>query len=137
MKKCPRCKLDKPFSDFAKKKTGKNGLQARCRVCHSIYTRKHYEKNKKYYKDKARKNDAKYIKRSANLINEKRDRPCMDCKKTYPICVMEFDHISDDKLYNVSETKVYSIDTIKKEMAKCEVVCANCHRIRTEARRNK
>lgn len=60
---------------------------------------------------------------------------CVDCGNSNPI-VLEFDHVRDSKSYNVSDMvrKGYKWDTIQKEIDKCEVVCANCHRIRTNDR---
>lgn len=136
MKKiCSGCKQSKSLNAFAKKAASRYGRQARCRECHSKYTRKHYQENKEFYKNKAKRNDAKYIARAQKIIDSYRRKPCTDCKLTYPLCVMEFDHVSDDKLYNVSDMKVYSIKTLMREIAKCEIVCANCHRIRTHSRR--
>ena len=59
---------------------------------------------------------------------------CQDCGVTNPI-VLDFDHLKDKK-YNVSRMihDGFSWAAIKKEIAKCEVVCANCHRIRTHNR---
>jgi hypothetical protein len=59
---------------------------------------------------------------------------CVDCGVTNPI-VLDFDHLKDKK-YNVSRMihDGFSWAAIKKEIAKCEVVCANCHRIRTHYR---
>jgi len=59
---------------------------------------------------------------------------CVDCGVTNPI-VLDFDHLHDKK-YNVSRMihDGFSWAAIKKEIAKCEVVCANCHRIRTHNR---
>ena len=59
--------------------------------------------------------------------------PCVDCGES-DIVVLEFDHLRD-KTRNVS----YLIGTgeiprIKEEIAKCDVVCANCHRRRTSER---
>lgn len=58
---------------------------------------------------------------------------CKDCNKNYPPMVMEFDHVSDDKFMSVSVLvgNGYPVDVIREEMNKCELVCANCHRIRT------
>ena len=65
----------------------------------------------------------------------KQERGCMDCKEMYPYWMLEFDHLSDKK-FNISgyRKKTNSLETIKAEIAKCEVVCSNCHRIRTFAR---
>jgi hypothetical protein len=74
-----------------------------------------------------------YLSRYLKEIKEK--NPCMDCKGWYPYYVMDFDHVRGRKHKNVSEL----IDTLSKkkideEIAKCEVVCSNCHRIRTHNR---
>jgi hypothetical protein len=48
-------------------------------------------------------------------------------------CVMDFDHLSDKQL-NVSQMVTYSDARFQAEIAKCEMVCANCHRLRTQTR---
>jgi hypothetical protein len=61
---------------------------------------------------------------------------CVDCKVSYPPHVLDFDHLGD-KQFSISafgkgnKTK----DEIETEILKCEIVCANCHRIRTWARK--
>jgi L-lysine 2,3-aminomutase len=64
------------------------------------------------------------------------ENPCVDCG-IVDIRVLEFDHIAEDKHANVGDLLAhgYTLETIKKEVAKCEVVCCNCHRIRTMTRR--
>jgi transcription elongation factor Elf1 len=59
---------------------------------------------------------------------------CVDCGEKNHI-VLDFDHIKDKK-YNVSRMihDGFTWASIKKEVLKCEVVCANCHRIRTHRR---
>lgn len=61
--------------------------------------------------------------------------PCADCNVHYPYWVMDFDHIKG-KSFNISETNrvTENLDIIKEEIEKCEVVCANCHRTRTQNR---
>lgn len=68
-------------------------------------------------------------------INEyKSNTPCADCGNCFPAICMDFDHLRD-KTYNISRMAVAnSKETIVAEMAKCELVCANCHRIRTQNR---
>lgn len=68
--------------------------------------------------------------RGTALINEAKDVPCADCGNRYPPYVMDFDH-KGNKDYNVGNMKGMSPETILLEIAKCDVVCANCHRIRT------
>jgi hypothetical protein len=60
--------------------------------------------------------------------------PCTDCGVKYPHYVMDFDHLGD-KSFNVSQASHWtSLEAVKKEIAKCELVCANCHRERTFSR---
>jgi len=59
--------------------------------------------------------------------------PCIDCGENDPI-VLEFDHRDpSQKKYNISERRrpVFSINTLKSEIEKCDIRCANCHRRRT------
>jgi hypothetical protein len=62
---------------------------------------------------------------------------CTDCREDYPYWILEFDHINDDKSFTIGKFQetTSSIDVIKAEIDKCEVVCANCHKNRTHTRR--
>lgn len=62
--------------------------------------------------------------------------PCMDCKESYPYYVMDFDHVRGRKQANVAELiNTLSKKRIDEEISKCEIVCSNCHRIRTHERK--
>lgn len=63
---------------------------------------------------------------------------CADCGERDPL-VLEFDHVRGVKEYNIGDmaSSNYAIETIQNEIDKCEVVCANCHRLRTYSRRKK
>ena len=67
------------------------------------------------------------------VLDELKSVPCADCGGTFPPICMDFDHLGD-KSFSVSRASTRSIDTVLAEVAKCEVVCANCHRIRTASR---
>jgi hypothetical protein len=63
-------------------------------------------------------------------------QPCKDCKQAFPAEVMEYDHVGPDKSANVSMlVNQASPAKVLAEIAKCDLVCANCHRIRTACRR--
>ena len=82
-------------------------------------------------KELAQKTKQQYKKRLKEI---KEASGCTDCGIKNHI-VLDFDHIRDKK-YNVSRMihDGFSWAAIKKEIAKCEVVCANCHRVRTYER---
>ena len=95
--------------------------------------RKHYHANKQPYRERTQASKAELTK----YVNElKTSTPCMDCGIKYPPFVMEFDHRGGEvKLNNVSElTRYGSRKRIDAEIAKCDLVCANCHRVRTYKR---
>lgn len=66
-----------------------------------------------------------------------KNRPCMDCLNRYPPECMDFDHRPGEvKLFEVSGEMVRlgNMEAIMAEIAKCDLVCANCHRVRTMER---
>ncbi len=62
-----------------------------------------------------------------------KNRPCEDCDKSFPPYVMDWDHVRGEKKFVLSATLANNIsrERILAEIAKCDLVCANCHRIRT------
>jgi hypothetical protein len=60
--------------------------------------------------------------------------PCADCGETDPV-VLEFDHLGDKRFTIGVAIRDRNWQSVLEEMAKCEVVCANCHRRRTATRR--
>lgn len=68
------------------------------------------------------------------FLNDIKNAPCKDCGQSFPPYVMDFDHVSGDKVGNLSEMKSYSMESILEEIGKCDLVCSNCHRIRTHDR---
>lgn len=93
--------------------------------------RKHYLKNKAQYI----KNSIDARKARRNKTDELKKVPCMDCKRKFPPYVMDFDHREGtDKVANVSLLVTVSWPKMLEEIKKCDIVCANCHRIRTHDR---
>jgi hypothetical protein len=70
------------------------------------------------------------------LIQRLKLGPCVDCGRHFhPVC-MDFDHRpSEIKLFPVSDCGKRSIESIMTEIAKCDLVCSNCHRLRGWQRR--
>jgi len=65
---------------------------------------------------------------------QEKSKPCTDCGGIFPTCCMDFDHVRGTKKFNISMGVLNhkTLRQIKLEMAKCELVCSNCHRIRTQ-----
>ena len=66
-------------------------------------------------------------------VNEMKSKPCMDCGNTFPPVCMDFDHVRGGKVMSITRMVhgASSRDRILEEIAKCDLVCSNCHRIRT------
>ena len=61
----------------------------------------------------------------------KKGKPCVDCGGVFPTCVMDYHHRDPaTKEFGISQRVSYSRDRILAEIAKCDLICANCHRIR-------
>lgn len=73
-----------------------------------------------------------YYNARRKLIDEGKARPCADCGHTFPSVCMDYDHRDpSSKLFSIAHFQGYGYQAIRDEMSKCDVVCANCHRIRT------
>lgn len=106
---------------------------------------KQRESQRKSYlsnKEKHRERTKEYIKRKRienrdYVTKIKASSPCTDCKKFFHPTAMDFDHVIGKKDYHLATLVNNSASTerIDREIAKCEIVCAICHRIRTYIRR--
>jgi hypothetical protein len=65
--------------------------------------------------------------------------PCTDCGEIFPIYVMHWDHLPEfEKVSEVSAMVAgRSREAVLDELKKCELVCANCHVLRTISRARK
>lgn len=68
-------------------------------------------------------------------IEQAKSKPCADCGQFLPWYVMEFDHVEErgPKLFVVGGGN-RALGKLQAEIEKCDVVCANCHKIRTHER---
>ena len=132
MTTCNTCFIKKEEEEFASRGKGKK-RHYKCRKCMNAYTKMNYDQNTQYYIDKAmrRKKEIKA------WVNEMKNIPCADCGNSFHFSSMDFDHLGDKK-FNIatSANKQYPKEKILEEIAKCEVVCSNCHRYRTWKRAN-
>jgi hypothetical protein len=93
---------------------------------------------KRLYYSANRERILSYQAERRSLVAEVKSQPCTDCHKRYPPHVMDFDHLPErgQKLFNIGQGMSVSMPRLVAEIEKCEIVCANCHRIREYDRRN-
>lgn len=130
---CSKCKKNKSVCEFSFRDKGQGTRRADCKSCQKKVVKKHYGNNK----DKYLSNNQKRRQKNRELLREYKKGPCTDCNRTFHPCQMDFDHINDNKVANVSKlmNSNYAKQAIE-ELKKCELVCSNCHRLRTWKRLN-
>jgi hypothetical protein len=135
VKLCARCREEKPVEEFAWHRRERGQRQPYCRACQKVYGREHYLANReKYIRAEARRKRARNARRMQHLIDYLGSHPCVDCGESDPL-VLEFDHIGEKSFTIGTGFAGRNWQAILDEIAKCEVVCANCHRRRTARRR--
>lgn len=107
-------------------------LRKRRSIAAGIYHKAHPERRNEVVRQ-WRSRERIHIKR---VIRELKSLPCVDCGNCFPWYIMELDHARGEKKFNVTTSVVgMGRKVIEAELAKCDVVCANCHKIRTYSRR--
>jgi hypothetical protein len=115
MKKCTVCKTEKDKTLFYKHPQTKDGLGSTCKPCEAEGIRKRRAKNKR-------------------LLIELFGGKCSICGYDKCVEALDFDHIpGKGKSFNISRKK--DIKMLIQEASRCQLLCANCHREVTEARR--
>ena len=129
---CLHCREEKEIGEFYfAAARGKRHVY--CKSCKIAYNKRHYRENKQRYIDLVmQKKRERLPDNRSNLWKYLLANPCIDCGET-DLIVLEFDHLDPlTKTANISEMmSSYTWKRIRKEIDKCEVRCANCHRIKT------
>ena len=129
MKICIRCgerKIDEEFFLHSLK-----GRQSTCKECRKVIDHQSYERHKEKRKEQAVAWQSKF---SAWCDTFKQGKPCTDCGEVFHPCAMQWDHLrSETKKCNVALIRGTGLGykAFLEEIAKCELVCSNCHAIRT------
>ncbi len=119
-RQCRKCGIPKPRSEFStRNKTGrKPAPYSWCRTCENESARERH----------------RLVFDAVTAI--KLERGCIDCGYRTDPAALEFDHLPGcEKLFSISQgCTTRSLEKVLAEIEKCEVVCANCHAIRTVTR---
>ena len=131
-KSCHRCGAVKSVGEFHRYARNKDGLQPYCRPCKRAIDNEHYRRNprRNYARNKAKSESnrrwlyeylkTKHCERESCTVND----PDM----------LVFDNLRpEEKRGELSRmaAQTYSLETIKAEVAKCRVLCANHHQKHT------
>lgn len=144
---CTKCNVEKPEDQFHNRRRRDGTLAKRrdCASCNYASQRiaaakrpDEYRRVRQRYWEHRRLTgkNLKYLSDRYAFIEEAKKNPCTDCRQTYPVECMDFDHVRGEKRFGIGTAKgaCKSVQAVLEEMAKCELVCSNCHRIRTRKR---
>lgn len=126
LKRCTGCDVEKPLSDFRKDTSKKDGHRYECKVCsrtriNSVYTQKYS------IKCNARSKSTR-IERVELVKQHKQQNPCVVCGEAEPAC-LDFHHKeASEKENSIAQMLNGSLLKLLTEMAKCVILCSNCHR---------
>lgn len=121
-KVCARCTFEKHVNNFTLLKNGRR--HSYCKKCLRAYN------------GSFKRHGTQSI--SENLIRSLKDnKPCTDCGRTFRYWSMDFDHVQQDKIHDINKFRRLNLEGTLAELKKCELVCANCHRMRTHRRKLK
>lgn len=127
---CYKCRVDKPLSDYNKNKCRKDGCQSWCKECNQKRSRQYYADNQDQHKLYIRTRSKKLRLALRLWIEElKAQEGCKVCGEADPAC-LDFHHPNKDKVMSVGDAlgRKFGKAKILKEIAKCVVLCSNCHR---------
>lgn len=136
-KTCTKCNTPKPIDEFSFKNKAKGTRHSQCQICAGTAKTLWYRRNRKAHIAANKVRNQRYRKENEqHLIHYLEEHPCVDCGEDN-ILVLDFDHKSDkvDGIAAMLANRC-SWTTILKEINKCEVRCANCHRKRTAEQGN-
>ena len=134
LKNCTKCNIAKDAEeDFGMTTShGKRCRRAICKACQARGQQRYRSESVGYSRAQVARNYG-YKERNRLWLEAQKDHPCSDCHQRFISCVMEFDHIRGEKLFELSRLAqtTRNLQALIDEAAKCELVCANCHRVRT------
>lgn len=154
MFECTKCHVSKNRVEFWARNDRKGkGIHSKCKRCCSeayaiwrksnlakrqrdlqVWRQNNPERIRKLYRD----SDQRRRNSTQDWVNQLKARPCKDCDQSFEPYVMDFDHRDPSTkrfVIGFMVSKRMPREAIEQEIAKCDLVCANCHRKRTFTRK--
>ncbi len=131
VKQCGKCNVVRAEGFFHRSR--RRGLQAWCKPCRKAYDAAYWRRNRERRQRQKRQNTTDFRAWYASL---KAEKPCSDCGRVFAPAAMQWDHLPGaDKVKALGDlVHRHNRALILSEIAKCELVCANCHAVRTLVR---
>ena len=107
-----------------------------CQRCYGRERQRHVRRTNPVHVQREAARTAAHVKENLAAVLAAKQVPCVDCGDRFPPECMDFDHIAErgPKLFNISKAGGRTFAPLLAEIAKCDLICANCHRIRSRAR---
>ena len=140
MKRCSKCHIEKELSEYYFRHKGKRAGEHynHCKDCLRARGKLYYQENHERQlrlsvnRNRARRKDQR------EFVSVLKNLPCSDCGRKYPPYVMDFDHRDGNHKHgnigSLVSQAYFTKEKLLKEIQKCDLVCANCHRTRTYKR---
>lgn len=127
-RQCTKCKVVKSRSQFNLAAYSADGLTSWCKDC---FAERNAILSTPEFKEQTRIRDQSRKDAFRALVDEiKRSTPCKRCGGVFPPCVMDFHHREPAiKSFGIGTSGRAKLSRVKEEIAKCDLLCANCHRI--------
>lgn len=136
MRECYTCHRVRKLSAFSKNRRHRDGISLYCREC--LSKKNKFQRAKPVTAASHRADTRRRATAGDAVLRAAKDVPCADCGVRYPHFVMDFDHRPNEaKSFLLGNARCRKIADIEAEIRKCDVVCANCHRFRTDRRRRR
>lgn len=135
MRQCKSCDKSKSLNEFpAQTKNGKIYFAYTCKKCWTARKaqRRKSDPDKRHLKWRANR-----VQKLRGIIIQAKNQPCSACGRSFHHCAMDLDHRNPEKKkFTISDYRRLSLSerSLRDEIAKCDVLCAVCHRLRTYER---
>lgn len=127
-RRCGKCRRELPLTSFNRHRSG---YQWWCRDCFQTYFRARGDLHRAQTRAARRR---RRLEARAFVNSSLQDRSCSDCGEDDPL-VLEFDHLGEKRADVATLIRAgASLRRVRSELAGCDVVCVNCHRVRTAER---
>ena len=145
---CKKCLKDQPLDNFYERSyVSKQGAKTcrgwKCKQCcgesATANMRAKWPEKKEYMRRKTAEGKARRKPGWRTWADSLKAAPCLDCHHSFPPECMDFDHRDPTQKTRAVSAMVATVQakaTILAEIAKCDLICANCHRIRTARQLN-